>query len=152
MNADREMIERRIHDLVSAYNRGDIDAVMSVFAADLVDMSAGEATLRGAQAHRQTSDRLRDTFTKFKGHLTVTSEEIEVAGDWAFDWGTLQVRLDPLEGGQPKIIERRFLEIWRRSKTGGWQVVRGMENSEQRGDELSLDFRTSAGATTLFDN
>lgn len=140
------MVAPQIHEVVDefveAYNDGDVDGLMRAFAADFVDMSDGEPTLRGEQAHAETVSRLRDTFAKFTGRLTVQVEETETAGDWAYDWGTLRVELTPKGAGDPVVVERRFLEIWRRERDGHWRVLRSMDNSAGSSRGATLDFRS----------
>ncbi len=140
MSSDREEIRRKIDGFIHAYNAGDVDRLMTLFAADLIDMSDGEPTLRGSTAHRETEARLRDTFAKFTGQLTVDMEELEISGDRAFDYGTLRVELHPKADGEPVVVERRFLEIWRRGPDGEWRVARAMDNSACA-EKHSLDFR-----------
>ena len=134
-------MQNLIDEFVRAYNAGDVDGLLSVYTADIVDMSDGEPTLIGERAHRDTAARLRDTFAKYNGHLTVQVEESEMMGDWAFDRGTLRVELRPRTAGEPVIVERRFLEIWRREADGRWRVARAMDNSMRPNGKRSLDFR-----------
>jgi ketosteroid isomerase-like protein len=129
MSSDREHILGLIDQLVDAYNRGDAAGLIAAFADDYVDMSEGEPTVRGEQAMRHTEARLLETFTKFNGRLSVDVEELEVLGDWAYDYGRLRIELHPKRGGEPTVVERRFLEIWRRGPNGTWKAARGMDNN-----------------------
>jgi len=140
MNSNAAALREVVEDFVRAYNTGDVDRLMSAYADDFVDMPEGEPTLAGARAYEDTSARLRDTFAKFTGNLNVQVEESVVFDDWAFDWGTLRVELQPKSGGEPVVVERRFLEIWRRQAGGEWKVARAMDNSAA-GGARSLDFR-----------
>jgi ketosteroid isomerase-like protein len=113
---------------------------MKAYSDDIVDMSEGEPTVQGAQVRLDTEARLRDTFAKFTASLTVQVDEIEVMGDRAFDRGVLRVELQPKGAGEAVIVERRFLEIWRREADGEWRVARAMDNCFSRRQQ-SLDFR-----------
>jgi ketosteroid isomerase-like protein len=140
MNTDQRKIHRAIDDFIRAYNTGDVDRLLDVYTSDYIDMSDGESTLHGIEARRETEARLRDTFGKFDGRLTVEIDEIETSGDHAYDRGTLRVELRPKVAGEPVIVERRFLEIWRREADGEWRVARSMDNSASA-KQQSLDFR-----------
>jgi ketosteroid isomerase-like protein len=143
MESDKKKIQQTIDCFVRAYNAGDLAQLMNVYANDFVDMSDGQPTLQGAVAREDNALRLRDTFSKFNGHLTVHVEQIETAGDWAFDRGVLRVELHPKAGGPPVLVERRFLEIWRRDSDGQWRAIQSMDNSTQNPTGQSLDFRPS---------
>jgi ketosteroid isomerase-like protein len=108
MESDKNRIQQTIDCFVRAYNAGDLAGLMNVYADDFVDMSDGQSTLQGAVARGDNALRLRDTFAKFNGHLTVHIEQIETAGDWAFDRGVLRVELHPKAGGPPVLVERRM--------------------------------------------
>jgi ketosteroid isomerase-like protein len=140
MNPDQQKIRQAIEGFVEAYNQGDVDTLLAVYTEDCVDMSEGQPTLVGDQVRQDTKARLNDTFTKFTGHLTVEVDEIEVAGDCAFDRGTLRLELRPKAEGQPVLVERRFIEIWRRGQDGEWRVARCIDNSAAP-KQQSLDFR-----------
>lgn len=141
MSNDQRKIDEAIHEFIHAYNAGDVERLLRVYAADFVDMSEGEPTLQGEQAHRDTAARLRDTFAKFNGNLTVHMDESKVLGDWAFDRGTLRVELRPKGRGEAVVVERRFVEIWRRETDGQWKVAWAMDNSGPKATAQSLDFR-----------
>jgi ketosteroid isomerase-like protein len=128
-STEEALIRSAIEDFIAAYNAGDVGRLMRVFADDWIDMSEGAPTLAGREAHEKTAARLRETFRKFRGELTVHTEEVCVAGDMAFDHGTLHVQLTPRDAGVPKEISLRFLEIWRKQSDGAWKVSRAMDNS-----------------------
>lgn len=139
MNQDQQTIREVIDGFIRAYNAGDVGRLMKAYTDDIVDMSEGEPTVQGAQVRKDTEARLRDTFAKFTASLTVRVDEIEIMGDRAFDRGVLRVELQPKGAGEVVIVERRFLEIWRREPDGEWRVARAMDNCIS--PQQSLDFR-----------
>lgn len=138
---DVAAIRKAIDQFIASYNTGRVDDLLKVYSADFVDMSQGEHTLRGRNAIDDTAQRIRDTFRKFNPHLEVDTEEIIVSGDYAFDRGELTVSLTPKAGGDPVIVKRRFLEVWRKESNGEWRVIRAMDNAVS--EHKSLDFRES---------
>ena len=114
---------------VDAYNRGDVPAMISIFSDDLVYMPEGLPTESGRPAIDRWASSVRDTLAKYKGHLDIKTEEIEVFGDMAFGRGSLTVTLTPIAEGQAVTRTRRFLEMWKKEKDGKWRIIRAMNNN-----------------------
>ena len=60
---------------------------------------------------------------------TVSLEEVQVAGDWAFAWGTEQFTLVPRAGGAPIEMQGKGMSILSRQPDGSWKFARGINNS-----------------------
>ena len=55
-------------------------------------------------------------------------EEVQVAGDWAFLWGTDELRLLP-DSGEPEVhMKGKGLSILKRQPDGEWKFWRGINN------------------------
>ena len=121
---DADQIRAAITGLIAAYNAGDVDAVITYYADDLVKVRAGAAR----ETRDETARRIKDVLARFTGHLEVHNDEIAVSGDMAFTRGSLAITLVPRAGGPTQTLERRYLEIWRK-RSGRWVVVRTMDNS-----------------------
>ncbi len=127
--SDESEIRLAVDEFIAAYNAGKLDAITNIFADDLVDMSAGDPTQTGEAAKRQFLSRVSKTHSSFKPTLTIQIDELRVAGDWAFQRGSLSVSLVPKAGGPISFIKQRYLEIWRRNKQGKWKIAIEMDNS-----------------------
>lgn len=55
---------------------------------------------------------------------SVSVEEIEVSGDWAFERGAYRMKLTPIGGGAPIEDEGKYLDIVRRQGDGTWKYAR----------------------------
>src|SRR5262249_25541807 len=124
-------IRRAIDDFTQAYNAGEFDRLSNIFAEDLVDMSAGGTARRGPGGQRDFVLRVGETHAKAKPHLEITVDEIQVAGEWAYERGSLEVTLTPIGGGEKSYIRQRFLDIWRRQRDGRWKIAVEMDNSAE---------------------
>ncbi len=106
--ADVEAINSVREAWVTADNNSDLDGVMAVFTDDVVFMLADEPTLTGKEA-------LRSWYFVGPGY-EMSSDEVVVAGDWAFDRGTFS---DGDDTG-------RYLGILQRLPEGSWKYARVM--------------------------
>jgi uncharacterized protein (TIGR02246 family) len=120
---DREAIELAISDFVRAYNSGDLAAILSYYTDDLVKVRNGSPP----ETKPETARRVAEVFDRFHSRVEVENDEIVVAGDFALTRGSFRVTLTPKSGGEKQIIDRRYLEVWRR-EDGRWQVARTMDN------------------------
>jgi len=122
LNAD----ERRIRDLIAQWHRataaGNVEAILRLMSEDVVFLVPGKAPMQG-----------RDQFEKglrglLKSHRIESSgkiEEIRVAGDLAYSWTTLTVRITPLSGGDGVERSGSALSVFRKQANGtSWLLVR----------------------------
>jgi ketosteroid isomerase-like protein len=106
--ADIDAIHALREAWVAADNDSDLDGVMAVFTDDVVIMVAEEPTLIGKEAVRSWY---------FVGpEFEMSSDEVVVAGDWAFDRGTFT---SDGEAG-------RYVGILQRQTDGSWKYARIM--------------------------
>jgi ketosteroid isomerase-like protein len=122
---DVRAILSKIDRFAAALARGDADAAVATYADDLVYMPDGVATDHGKQG---TRDAFRAMVAKYRVNLSVKTDEVTVCGAVAYDLGSVRLVLTPKAGGEPRTIEKRFLELWRKDKTG-WRVARVMNNA-----------------------
>ncbi len=128
---DEAAIRSVVDKFIKDYEAGNLEEIQKIFADDLVDMSAGTPTRTGDAARQYFLSRVTEAHANFKPTLAVTIDEVRVAGDWAFDRGSLVVTLVPRKGDEATYIRQRFLEIWHRDSRGDWKIARIMDNSEQ---------------------
>ena len=126
-------IRRAVEEFTRAYNAGDFERLADIFAEDLIDMSMGCPTRRGEDARRHFISRVRDTHANFKPDLEIHIDAIQVAGDWAYEYGSLVVVLSPKAGGEKSIVRQRYLVIWRQQGDGHWKIAVEMDNSSESG-------------------
>jgi ketosteroid isomerase-like protein len=123
--ADRNAIAKQIEEFIRAYEAGDLDGVMDYYSPDMIKLRQNASP----ESRAETRERVAGVFRYFSGRLSVINDEIVASGDLAYTRGTLKLTLTPRAGSAPPlVVERRFLEIWRRSG-GRWLVARAMDNA-----------------------
>ena len=84
-----------------AYNRGDVDRLLSVFKEDgFTDMSEGRPSLYGEEAREGLRERSTELFAQYSVGLTVIMIAAAVFGDTAYDFGWHEFTLRPKSGGE----------------------------------------------------
>ena len=130
----------RDHDLraIEALNQHDIDAVLagdthaitSQWTDDFVVLSS-RATIRGKAANIAIVEASADQMNAFEPvDYTVEFEEIIVAGEYAFEWGTYRGSVRPRAGGEATTYQGKLLRILRRQPDGSWKMHRTMMTND----------------------
>ena len=55
---------------------------------------------------------------------------IVIAGDLAYDYGWHELTLTPRNGGDPRFIRKRYLELWRKQPSRKCRIVRYIDNED----------------------
>ena len=125
--ADVEAINAVRDAFVVAYNAGDAAALVALLTDDAVVMPPNEPALVGSDAYQSWTEAF---FEQFTTELTITSEEIVVAGDWAFDRGVYTQTLTSAAGGDAIQDSGKYLVIFQRQADSAWKVARDIWNSD----------------------
>jgi uncharacterized protein (TIGR02246 family) len=120
---------RKIEDLHQKDRKAslarDAETLISLMDEGFVLIQAG-GVWRGKEA---AANSLRAYLKETQG-CRVTEyvhefEEVEIAGDWAFEWGTYKGTVVP--PGEPPIRETgKIMRILKRQSDGSWKVYRAM--------------------------
>ncbi|HZU23598.1 MAG TPA: DUF4440 domain-containing protein [Terriglobales bacterium] len=121
---DCEQIERAIADFIAAYNAGHLSGVLVYYADDLIKIRQGGPS----ETRAETAQRLTGVFAKFASRVEVCNEETVAEGGIGYTRGMFRVTLTPRSGGESQVMERRYLEIWRKQR-GRWMVARTIDNA-----------------------
>ena len=116
---DETAVRAAVNDIWKEYsaslNAGDIDRWLSLWAEDGVQMPPGEPSVVGKKRIRVRNQGFLDRFTF---DMSITNEEVGVAGDWAYARGTYAATLSPKQGGDPVLIDgKAIVSIWFLSAT-----------------------------------
>ena len=122
----KRAINRTRNEYVSAWRAASADRIANLYTDDALVLYPNQAAIAGRTA-------IRAYFTSFFAEFTqevfeLTSAEIEVAGPWAFDRGTVRWRGVPRAGGDPVEDHGKYLVILQRQPDGSWKVARDMDN------------------------
>jgi uncharacterized protein (TIGR02246 family) len=115
---------------IAAVRAQDIDRLLSLVTDDVVFLPSSGPPIRGKEA---VGDLYRSLFGQFDVEQSASTEEIEVAGDWAFSWGAETMTLSPRGGGQPIRLRGKGLTILRRQPDGSWRFARAINNPSPEG-------------------
>ena len=112
-----------------AYNTGDIDRLLAVFASAFTDCSDGEPSFYGEEARRALRLRSQELFRRYKVEIFVIMIDIIVKDDFAYDWGWHKVRLTDKTTGQTTDNKYRYFETWKK-ENGAWKIGYIITNRE----------------------
>jgi ketosteroid isomerase-like protein len=113
---------------VTSMKSGDIDGIVSLFADDVVIMSPNDSTLYGAAEWREWLEEYIQNFRI--AALSEPNREIIMDGDFATEWSSYMVAIEPLAGSGRMRDDGRSLTIWKR-QGDTWKIWRMMWNSEK---------------------
>jgi ketosteroid isomerase-like protein len=123
---DVQLIQAAIDRFIAAYNAGDLAGILGCYDSGLIKLRQGAP----AESREQTERRLSQSMADYRGQLQVRNDEFLVSGNLAVVRGELRLELSPRAGGESVSLQRRFLEIWRKTD-GEWLVYRTMDNSDR---------------------
>ena len=112
-----------------AYNSGDVDRLLAVFASQFTDCSEGEPSFYGDEAVRALRLRTRELFCQFQVELGVIIIDVVVKDDFAYDRGWHKVRLINKTTGAVSDTRYRYFEIWKK-ENDAWRITYIITNKE----------------------
>jgi ketosteroid isomerase-like protein len=113
-----------------AHNNGDVGQLLSVFHEGVVDMSHGELSGFGQDAHAKMRERATALFAEYRVKMVPIINEVVVNGSTAYDYGCHEITLTPKAGGQPIRKRLRYLEHWQKNAAGQWKISFFMSNED----------------------
>jgi ketosteroid isomerase-like protein len=113
-----------------AYNTGNVERLLSVFAPAFTDCSDGEPSFYGEEARRALQLRTEELFRRYSVDLFVIIIDIVVKGDFAYDRGWHKVQLTDKTTGERTETKYRYFETWTKERDG-WKVAYIITNKEQ---------------------
>jgi uncharacterized protein (TIGR02246 family) len=124
--ADVEAINDVREAHIAALNDGDVDAWVAAFIDDGVQMPPHASANLGSESIRAWSQAF---LTPFRVTFTLSVDEVQVVGDWAFERGTYKITLSPKAGGEPIQDIGKYITIYERQPGGTWGIARDIWNS-----------------------
>jgi len=112
-----------------AYNAGDVQRLLSVFAHEFVDCSDSEPSFYGEEARTALKLRSSALFDRHRVELSVIIIDVVVKGDFAYDWGWHKMRLIDKQTGETKDTKYRYFETWSK-KSRAWKIDYIITNKE----------------------
>ena len=131
---DRAAIDQLRSDYIAAYEAGDLDGILALWAEEAVWIAQDEEPLRGKEAISSAYDD--PTFGN--AEFTITPEETRVAANWAAEWGTYSLAWTDADGAT-QTIEGRYAALDKQEADGTWKIAR-----------LNTSFATPAGEAQTY--
>jgi ketosteroid isomerase-like protein len=102
----------------SVISSEDLDGWIDQFTEDAIFMRPEVETVKGKEAGRES---VRSWFEQLDMEASISVDEIEVLGDWAFARWSFEFRYTPKSGGET--TQRNGKEIWilKRQPDGSWK-------------------------------
>ena len=112
------------------FNTGNADRILSVFAHEFTDNSDGRPSRYGSDAPIKLRRYLDQLFAEYNAHLAIIVAAIVISGDLAYDYGWHELMLTPRNGGAPRLVRKRYLELWRKQRGDQWRIIRYIDNDD----------------------
>jgi ketosteroid isomerase-like protein len=125
-----------------AYNTGDVDRLLSVFAPAFTDCSEGEPSFYAEEATRALRLRAEELFRRCSVELFVIIIDIVVKSDFAYDWGWHKVRCTDRKTGETTETKYRYFETWQKENEA-WKISYIITNKELPPRMLPEEARTT---------
>lgn len=116
-----------------AYNRGDVEQLLSIFEEEgFTDMSEGAPNQYGRAARETLREYSTHLFAEHSIKLTVIVNNIVIIGQTAYDFGWHEFSLTPKDGGQVIRKRQRYFEVWKKNSMGDWKISIFINNADVR--------------------
>jgi uncharacterized protein (TIGR02246 family) len=128
--ADDQQAINALHDKdIQASLALDADALESLWADDIVTIAPGGPPVVGKAANRAELDKHIEQMrsTEILAY-NEQFQEIQVVGDWAFEYGTITGRTRPFKGGQEQQLQFNVMRILKRQPDTTWRIARSIYN------------------------
>ena len=113
-----------------AYNTGNAERLLAILDSGLIDLSNGRCNGYGEGGRAALRSYLQDLFAKFDVRLVPVIIEIKVMGEVAVDYGWHELVLTPKSGGEPIRTRTRYVDLWKKNKTGDWKLTIFIDNAD----------------------
>ena len=121
-SAASDSVARLAHEAyTTAINSNNLDSLTGMFTDDVVFLAAHAPPIVGKPAVRKWAQDYLEAFTT---HWDKTSQEFEVAGQWAFERYSYKSTDTPKAGGAPVQDTGWGLVIYHHDTDGKWRVAR----------------------------
>lgn len=122
-----EVIQNRNHEYEAGFKAQDLPALLALHSDDVIFMSSHRTRVRGLEALRAS---LESEFSLGASKLTLTTEEVTRAGEFAMELGRYQVSLGK-DTATPITDAGDYLVVWRQNARGEWLIYRDITTSTQ---------------------
>jgi len=109
--------------LADAYDRLDVEKILSLYAEDATYLIEDAEMLRGKEAIRKYFSQELPEKVEFKRDVV----ELKVEGELAYEIVNQVVTLQ-MKGQPPQTIPNKYIHVWKKQKDGSWKLLVDMFN------------------------
>jgi uncharacterized protein (TIGR02246 family) len=125
--ADTEAISKLRAAWTAAITAEDAAATAALYTADAVRMEDNMPAIKGREAIEKSFAEL---VAGFDCDVSLTSEELVINGNWAYDRGQFMSHMMPKDPKADMIMDQgKYLVILQKQADGSWLVAREIGNS-----------------------
>ena len=125
----RTVFDTLVNLWTTAVEAKDFALLASMVTEDCVFLAPAAPPLRG----RLTVEQLyKDLFARYDLMQVFHFEEAQLVGEWAFAWGTDEVTMTPVTGGEAVRFVGHGMSILRLEPDGAWRFARGINNATRQ--------------------
>jgi uncharacterized protein (TIGR02246 family) len=124
---DLQALAELIRQHVEAVRSENLAAVMAQETDDIWYLGPDAPPIFGKAALEAA---LGPLYQQYDLEVEMTTQDVRVIGDWAFEWGTGSNRLTPLESGETlRNPDMKYFYLYQRQADGGWKIAVTMYNN-----------------------
>jgi len=124
---DRAAVAKASQKVIAAIEGDDLERIMAGLSSDHITFAPNEPALGDLAKLRSWHEGRISGFTS---NLVVSSDELQVFGDWAFECWSGVFTVTPRQGGSPIQDTLKGIWIWNRQPDGAWKLARSIWNSD----------------------
>ena len=125
---DVEVINNLRELNVAAVNAEGMDRIVASYTDDAVLMPPNEPAISGSEA---VESWFRANFEELTAELSLSSDEVQVSRDWAFDRGTYALTLTSRAEEERIEDNGKYIVILQKQPDGSWKYARSIWNSDK---------------------
>lgn len=113
----------------------DVETLASLWTDDIVSIPQDGQPIIGKEANRNSLLKLREASRDIDiVEYNLTFNEVNVIGDWAFEWGTFSGTIRSKIGGESSESSGKLFRVLKRDADGSWKVARAMFSNDSADD------------------
>ena len=117
-------------EIREAYNTANPDRLLAVVDEGLIDFSDHRQTGYSQRGKTGLRAHLEALLSKYHARLVPIIIEIKIIGETAVEYGWHELTLTPKAGGESVYVRTRYLDLWKKDKTGQWKLAIFMDNAD----------------------
>jgi uncharacterized protein (TIGR02246 family) len=125
--SEMDKLRKAESDLADAYDRLDVNKILSIYAEDATYLIENAEMLRGKEAIRKYFSQELPEKVQFKRDVI----DLKIEGNMAYEIANQIVTIQ-MKGQEPQTIQNKFIHIWKKQKDGSWKVLIDMDNMRSK--------------------